>query len=344
MVDEKDGRDMEVTSSENLLEVEALRVAFAGFGKTANVVESFSLSVGHRQKVGVVGETGCGKSVSMKAILGVLPERTARLSAKRLVFNDREIRIVEGTRFKGLKGGGVSYVPQDPMSSLNPVYTVGSQLYDIVRTGIDRERATREKVKREILEALEAVRLSNPEVLLRQYPWQLSGGMQQRILIAMAITREPQLLVGDEPGTALDVTIQDQILRLLNDLVKDHGVSIVIITHNLGVIRLLSDRVTIMYAGCVVEEGVTTQVFEDPKHPYTQGLLDSIPKLTGLGIAKGIRGRIPDYRDPPPGCRFHPRCDYCMTVCTDTRPEHVDISAAHSVACYLYSDGVAHEC
>jgi len=320
-----------------LLEVKDLHVEFKTYEGELKVLNGVSLTVKQGEKVGLVGETGCGKSVTMQSIMGILPCPPGKISRGEVMFKGQSIlRIVEN-ELKGIKARGISYIPQDPMSALNPVFKVGTQVKDVIKYNRrDLERANGKRILEAIMDAFKKVKLPDSERISQTYPVQLSGGMQQRVLIAMALLTNPELLIADEPGTALDVSIQDQILRLLKELVLKENVSILIITHNLGVVRTLADKVYVMYAGNIVEEGRTSDLFEDPRHPYTKGLLASIPKITGGGVAEGIRGRIPSYLNPPEGCRFYPRCDYAMSDCEKQRPLLFKIERDHKVACFLY--------
>ena len=228
---------------------------------------------------------------------------------------------------------------QDPTSALNPVFTIGQQLNDVIGFSAGASGA-KVKDKREVaLHALREARLPDPERMLDSYPVQLSGGMRQRACIAFAIATARDLLVADEPTTNLDVTIQDQVLRLIRDLVEKKGTSLILITHSLGLAREMTDRVYVMYAGNMVEMADTGDLFEKPLHPYTQGLFASIPRLTGGGFAEGIPGRIPNYSNPPPGCRFQPRCPQAFEPCSRAMPPYFDVADGHKVACYLYEDG-----
>ena len=231
---------------------------------------------------------------------------------------------------------------QDPMNALNPVFTVGGQFYDVIRFAQPGSGNGEKKVRTEIhdraIAALEEVRLPDPERILKSYPLELSGGMRQRVLIAMALVNGPSFLIADEPQTAHDVTIGAQILDLLNELVRTKGISVLLITHNLGVIQEITQRTYIMYAGQIAETMPTAMLFENPKHPYSQGLLASVPRLTGGKIADGIRGTVPDYTRVPSGCRFHPRCDYVMPICPRQKPSLFKIGAQHYVGCWLYSE------
>jgi peptide/nickel transport system ATP-binding protein len=228
---------------------------------------------------------------------------------------------------------------QDPTSALNPVFTIGQQLFDIIKYSAGSSGQKVANKKNVALRALREARLPDPERMLNSYPIQLSGGMRQRVCIAFAIATARDLLVADEPTTNLDVTIQDQVLRLIRELVEKKGASLILITHSLGLARETTERVYVMYAGNMIEMAATSLLFKKPFHPYTQGLLASVPRLTGGGFAEGIPGRIPDYRNPPPGCRFEPRCQHAFEPCTKAMPPYFDVGDGHQVACYLYQDG-----
>ena len=325
-----------VQDREPVLEVEDLRVSFATFDGVAEVLNGVSLEVRPGQRVGLVGESGCGKSVTMRAIMGILPERAARIRG-RLGFEGRDLLTMSRAQRQALKGNAMSMVFQDPMTSLNPVFRIGEQLSDIVRWA-DRRRGEQRPGnarRARILEVLEQVRLPDPARILDAYPLQLSGGMRQRVLIAMALLNRPRFLIADEPGTALDVTTQDEILRLLNDLVRDERLALLMITHNLGVVREMTDHVYVMYAGNVVEEGTTAEIFAAPAHPYTRALFACVPKLSGGRAFAGIDGTLPDYTQPPDGCRFHPRCPHAGERCL-TLPPAFAIGGSHRSACWLH--------
>jgi len=319
-----------------IVEVRDLRIDFDMYEGTFKVLDGFSLVVEKGEKVGIVGETGCGKSITMQAVLGILPMPPGRISSGEMCFLGENLLTVTPKALKNIRSR-ISLIPQDPSASLNPVFKIGTQLTDVIKhSASSRGQTADAKGRRRLaLNALREVGLPDPERNMNSYPIQLSGGMQQRILIAMALVTEPELLVADEPSTALDVTIQDQILRLMKELVDNRQLTIVIITHNLGVVRELTDRTYVMYAGQLAEVARTKHLFSHSKHPYTQGLIESVPKLTGEGISPGIEGMIPDYSDPPKGCRFRPRCEYAMAICEEKPPDFV-IEEEHKVACFLY--------
>lgn len=291
--------------------------------------------------MGLVGETGCGKTVAMKAAMGILKSPPAQFPQGEVLLAGHDVLRMAPTEILRMKGRTISMIFQDPLSSLNPVFTIGQQVFDVIRYGrrrtSDNGRLTKAKLKRAAIEALTSVRLPDPERMLKLYPLELSGGMRQRALIAMAIVNRPRLLIADELGTALDVTIQAQILSLLKNLVNEAGIAVLLITHDLGVVREMVERVYIMYAGQVAGEGPVAEMFDDPKHPYTKGLLSSVPRLTGEILAEGIPGTVPDYTEAPSGCRFHPRCPHAMDQCVKQKPPLVEVAAQRRVACYLFS-------
>lgn len=332
-----------------LLTVQDLHVGFESFDGFADVVDGVNLSVGKGEVVTVAGETGCGKSVTMKGILRLLSEPPARVNGD-IVFDGTNIRDLSQKQFDQLKGQRMSLIFQDPMSSLNPTFTIGEQLIDTAQFGGRSDTGVleyvrqkhlsndREEARERAIEMLHEVQMPDPENVMESYPTQLSGGMRQRVLIAQALLNEPDLLIADEIGTALDVTIHDQILDLLKDLIADHDLSVLMITHNLGVARQATDRIYVMYGGRIVETAPTQELFDDPKHPYTQGLIASIPRLTGEAMAEGIDGSIPEYLNPPIGCRFHPRCPYAHERCRGTRPTMYRTGERSGVECVLYDE------
>lgn len=339
----------EPVADDPLLTVQDLHVGFDSFDGFADVVDGVNLSVGKGEVVTVAGETGCGKSVTMKSILRLLNEPPAQVSGD-IVFDGTNLRELPRKQFDRLKGQRMSLVFQDPMSSLNPTFTVGEQLTDTAQFGgrsdtgvfeyVRRKHlgSDREEARERAIEMLHEVQMPDPESIMDSYPTQLSGGMRQRVLIAQALLNDPDLLIADEIGTALDVTIHDQIMDLLKDLIDDHDLSVLMITHNLGVARQVSDRIYVMYGGRIVETAPTQELFDAPKHPYTQGLIASIPRLTGEPMAEGIDGSVPEYLDPPEGCRFAPRCPYAHERCRIERPEMYRTGAQSGVECVLYDD------
>jgi len=317
-----------------LLSVEDLYVSFRMYEGMLRVVDGVCFFVHRGEKVGVVGEAGCGKTTTMKAIMRILAENATVKG--RIVFDGKEVMAMRPGELQEWRRHSVSMVFQDPTSALNPVFTVGDQMRAVIGCSLeglaDRGGATIQHI---VESALADVSLPDPARILANYPFQLSGGMRQRICIAMSVATSRQLLLADEPGTSLDVTIQDQILRLIGDLVRDKGLSVVLVTHSLGVVREMTDRVYIMYAGSMVESGPTSEIFRDPQHPYTKGLMSCVPKLSGQGISQGIPGGMPDYLNPPKGCRFAPRCPEVIDICHRERPANRQVGPGdHCTACH----------
>jgi peptide/nickel transport system ATP-binding protein len=320
---------------EVLLDIRDLFVEFKVYEGRLKVLNGVFLTVHKGQRVGLVGEAGCGKTTTMKCILRILPSPPGRITEGQVLFRGEDVLKMPPRKVQRVRGKRISMIFQDPTAALNPVFTIGDQLMTVIRYG-SQDTLSRKEVRRRAITALKEVQLPDPERIMASYPIQLSGGMRQRVCIAMALATEPELLIADEPTTNLDVTIQDQVLRLLNELVEQKGTSVIFITHSLGVVREMADWVYVMYAGNIIEGGRKEDLFRDPFHPYTQGLMRAVPKLTGGGIAEGIRGRIPDYLDPPPGCRFHPRCERAMARCERERPPLLPAEEGHEVACFLY--------
>lgn len=325
-------------AGEPLLDIRNLDVGFTSYRGYARVLHGVNLIVGRGEKVGLVGETGCGKSLTVRAVLGLLRPPRARVRGE-IWFAGRDLLALPRGDLQQIRGRRIAMIFQDPMAALNPVFTVGDQLLDVIARN-PRGRPSRREAWAAALAILKEVAMPDPERIMRAYPVQLSGGMRQRVLIAMALVNEPDLIIADEPGTALDVTIQEQILLLMRSLVDAKGISVLLITHNLGVVRETTDRVYVMYAGSIAETAPTAELFRAPKHPYTQGLLASVPKLTGEGMPRGIDGMIPDYLNPPPGCRFAPRCPFAQPRCQQP-PPWVPVAAGHQVACILYDSAPA---
>lgn len=326
---------------ESILDVRRLTIHFHTFEGRARVINGVDLTVGRGESVALVGETGCGKSMTARAILGLLPSN-AEVVCGEIWFKGRNLLTLAEREWRTIRGNQIAMIFQDPSTALNPVFAVGEQLLDVLvwQHRQDRSRPSGSDLqayRKRCLEVLRLVRIPDPEATMARYPIELSGGMRQRVLIALALIKEPELLIADELGTALDVSIQDQILEELRDLVRRQGTSVLYITHNLGVARMVSDRVYVMYAGEIAEVAPTRTMFERQLHPYAQGLLAAIPRLSGT-IGEGIEGRIPDYVAPPPGCRFEPRCPHRMAVCRQVRPSLLDVEPERRVACHLYGE------
>ncbi|MCR4428528.1 MAG: ABC transporter ATP-binding protein [Caldiserica bacterium] len=319
-----------------LLEITNLFVSYKIYEGKLKVLDGVNFSVGNGEKVGLVGEAGCGKTTTMKTILGLLPQ-SGRVDGGEIFFNGKDLLKATPREIQNLRGKGISMIFQDPTAALDPVFTVGDQLMAVIRYG-SREKMNTKEVKEKALDALREVKMPDPKRILSNYPIQLSGGMRQRVCIAMALATEPELLIADEPTTSLDVTIQDQILKLLHALVEKRGTSVIFITHSLGVVREMADKVNVMYAGSIIESGKTREIFSNPLHPYTIDLMKAIPRLSGGGLEERVPGRIPDYLNPPIGCRFQPRCLRAKFKCSVEKPELVEIKPDHFLACF-FSEG-----
>ncbi len=321
-----------------LLDVKDLHVGFKIFEGYLKVLNGVGLTLEEGERVGLVGETGCGKTTTVKSILRVLPMPPARIANGEVFYRGKDVLKMKRKEIQVLRRVELTAIFQDPLMSLNPVFTIGTQLRDIVKDslGASGRKLTKKEITTRCIDALKETGMPDPERIMSNYPVQLSGGMRQRVCIAEALSTTAQLLLADEPTTNLDVTIQDQILRKLDELVDEKNVTVVMITHSLGVVMDLTERVYIMYAGTMIEEGKTEALFAKPLHPYSQGLLKSVPKLTGEGVSDGIPGRIPNYLDPPPGCRFEPRCEQAMPICKIEQPPLFTAEDGRRVACFLY--------
>ena len=316
----------------NLLEVKNLRTEFhIGVG-TVQAVRVISFHVGEGESVGIVGESGSGKSVTMLSVMGLLPDY-AKISADSILFDGKEMTKLSAKALRAMHGSEIGMIFQDPMTSLNPLFTVESQLTEPLKIHLHMGKR---QARLRALELLRQVEIPNPEARLRQYPHELSGGLRQRVMIAIAVACGPKMIIADEPTTALDVTIQAQILDLLQHLKEETRTSIIMITHDLGVIASMCTRILVMYGGTICEQGDAREIFYDPRHPYTWGLLNSIPKADGSDEKLiPIKGTPPDMLKPPAGCPFSPRCRYCMPVCRSYAPPMTRLSDTHSVACHL---------
>lgn len=319
--------------SECLLEIKNERLSFftpAGEVKALNDV-SFSMNQG--DVLGIVGESGSGKSVTAYSIMGLTAD-PGRVVGGEIHFNGHRIDQMSEKELRKIRGKEVSIIFQDPMTSLNPVYTIGNQICEVI---LLHTHCTKAQAKARAIELLNLVGINEPERRIKQYPHEFSGGMRQRIMIAIALACEPKLLIADEPTTALDVTIQAQILELMIELKKKIGMSIIMITHDLGIVSTICEKIAVMYAGKIVEYGTIDDIFYNTAHEYTKGLLNSIPKLTEREHEKliPIEGTPVDMLNPPLGCPFAPRCKSCMKICLDKMPEYTDLSDTHFSACWL---------
>lgn len=320
-------------SEKHLLDIRDLRVSFFTPAGEVKAVNGVSYTLDYGEVLGIVGESGSGKSVSAYTLTGLV-DRPGKIVGGTVNFNGHQIEKLSEKEFRKIRGKEVSIIFQDPMTSLNPVFTIGSQLMEMLRLHTNKNKEER---KARAIELLGLVGMNEPEKRLKQYPHEFSGGMRQRVMIAMALACEPKLLIADEPTTALDVTIQAQILELMVELKKKINMSIIMITHDLGVVSDVCDRIAVMYAGKIVEIGSTDDIFYNPKHCYTEGLLRSIPKMHEKKHERlvPIEGTPVDLLNPPAGCPFASRCDKCMKVCLRQMPEYTEISPGHKSACWL---------
>ena len=319
--------------SEKILDIKEERLSFftpAGEVKALNGV-SFAMNQG--DVLGIVGESGSGKSVTAYSVMG-LTAYPGKLVGGTVWFNGHEIEKMKEKDFRKIRGNEVSIIFQDPMTSLNPVYTIGNQIVEVIRL---HTKKSKQEAWARAEELLELVGINEPDRRLKQYPHELSGGMRQRVMIAIALACEPKLLIADEPTTALDVTIQAQILELMNDLRHKLGMSIIMITHDLGVVAQMCEKIAVMYAGHIVEYGTTDEIFYNPQHEYTKGLINSIPKLNAEGKERlvPIEGQPVDLLNPPAGCPFAPRCKNSMKVCLNKMPPKTELSDTHYTYCWL---------
>lgn len=319
--------------SEYLVDIKKERLSFFTPAGEVKALNDVSIHLKEGEVLGIVGESGSGKSVTAYSLMG-LTAYPGKLIGGTLEFNGHRIDEMTENQMRKIRGEEISIIFQDPMTSLNPVYTIGNQICEMILLHTNKSKQeARERAK----ELLTLVGINEPEKRLKQYPHELSGGMRQRVMIAIALACEPKLLIADEPTTALDVTIQAQILELMMELKEKLGMAIIMITHDLGVVASMCDRIAVMYAGKVVEYGTTEDIFYNPSHEYTKGLLRSIPKLNEKEHSRlvPIEGSPVDMLNPPAGCPFAPRCDSCMKICLRQMPEYTDISDIHYSACWL---------
>ena len=319
-----------------LLEIKNLETHFHPRGGLVRAVDDVSFTIQPGETLGLVGESGCGKSVTAASIMGLIPSPPGRIAGGEIIFQGQNLLDLPEKQMKKIRGNRISMIFQEPMTSLNPVFTVGDQVGEVIKLhqGLNR-RETRDKV----VETFKLVGIPAPESRIRDYPYQMSGGMRQRVMIAMALACNPRLMIADEPTTALDVTIQAQILALMNRLKSEVGASILFITHDLGVIAEMAQYVAVMYAGKIMEYADVKTLFADPKHPYTLGLMNSIPKM-GRKQKKArlhtIKGVVPSLFNLPPGCLFSDRCPDVMPQCRETKPELINLDGTRLVRCLKY--------
>ncbi len=330
---------MKVSSMANLLEVNNLSVSFLKNQRYIQTINRISFQVKKGEMLGIVGESGCGKSVTSLAITGLLPQQFSKIDkGSEILYKESNLVHFSEENYRKIRGKEIAMIFQDPMTSLNPVFTIGFQLIEMIRA---HEAVSKKEAFQKSIEMLKKVGIPRAEQIMRDYPHQLSGGMRQRVMIAMAMSCQPDLLIADEPTTALDVTIQRQILLLMKKLQQEYQTSILLITHDLGVVSEVCDRVIVMYAGEVVEEGAVRQIFSNPKHPYTKGLIQSIPTLDNeIERLETIAGMVPQPGEIQQGCRFANRCSFASENCYLHSPAKYKIDNQHFVNCWLFDDAM----
>jgi len=317
----------------NLLNISKLKVVFYTYRGIIKALNGVELWMNKGERLGIVGETGCGKSVTALSIMGLI-EQPGEIIEGDILFGDILLTSMKENALINIRGKEISMIFQEPNAALNPVMKVGFQIAESVSKVKNKKKV--KEVYAEVRRMLEIAGL-DWERTINLYPHELSGGMAQRVMIAMALSSNPKLLIADEPTSALDVTIQAQILELLDELVKKLGNAVILITHDMGVAAEFCDKMSVMYAGNMIEYARTTNIFENPHHPYTRGLLKAVPKIGRTDELQSIRGIVPDLVNPPSGCRFHPRCKHAMYICRKDFPPLIEIKSDHYVACYLYS-------
>lgn len=322
--------------NKKLLDVKNLKVYFYTSKGVSRAVDGNNFRMYENETLAIVGESGCGKSVTAMSILGLVDKPGRIEPDSTIMYGDVDLAKASDKVLRDIRGNDISMIFQEPMTSLNPVYTVGMQIEENI---LLHESVKKDEARKRTVSLLEMVGISRPEKIVKNYPHQLSGGMRQRIMIAMALACNPKLLVADEPTTALDVTIQAQILKLMNDLKEKTGTSIMLITHDLGVVAQMADHVNVMYAGKVVETAPVFEIFKNPKHPYTKGLMASMPSLnSGANRLATIEGNVPNPINLPKGCYFADRCPNAMPKCKEGQPQDVQVASRHHVCCFLYKE------
>lgn len=323
--------------SEPLLKVENLRIRFKTEHGYITPVDGVSFTVNEGETVAIVGESGCGKSLTSLSILGLIPY-PGKISDGSIQFQGKELTTLKNKELRKIRGNEISMIFQEPMTSLNPVFTIGNQIVEVIKL---HQKLDKDQSVKKAIEMLDLVGIPDPERVMKQFPHQLSGGMRQRVMIAMALSCNPKLLIADEPTTALDVTIQAQILNLIVNLKNKFNTGVILITHDLGVVAEVADRVVVMYGGEVVEEAPVDEIFDHPVHPYTRGLMASVPKMTGpVEELQPIKGSVPTPSQMPKGCKFHPRCPFATDLCKQEHPQLELYRENHYKRCFLVKGGV----
>lgn len=323
--------------AERVLEIKDLQVSFDTYAGEVHAVRGVSFGVDNGEVLAIVGESGCGKSVTAQTIMKLNPMPPARIVSGSITLDDKDIVSLSEKEMESVRGSVVSMIFQDPMTCLNPTMHIGKQLTEAI---VRHQKIDKNTARQEAIRLLKVVQIPNAEQRIDQYPHQFSGGMRQRVMIAMALSCSPKLLIADEPTTALDVTIQAQIMDLMAAIKKDIGTAIILITHDLGVVANLADRVAVMYAGKIVEHGTVNDIFYNPSHPYTIGLLESLPRIDSdrKKQLSAIDGTPPDLYAPPDGCEFAARCKHCMKICKQFVPPQFEVKPGHVSACWLLSE------
>jgi len=319
----------------SLLDIRNLKTYFYTYKGVVKALEGVNLRIGANELLGLVGETGCGKTVTGLSILRLI-DSPGKIIGGEIVFGGEDLlKLSENEMSERIRGKKISMIFQEPRSSLNPTYTVGSQISEAIRL---HQRVDKREAFERAISILRQTGMPDPERIVKEYPHELSGGMAQRAMIAMALSCDPELLIADEPTSSLDVTIEAQILELIKDLISKFRASVLLITHDLGIVAETCDKVAVMYAGNVIEYGDVRDIFKRHKHPYTEGLLKSVPKLKVSGELYTIEGTVPNLITPPTGCRFHPRCPEARKKCSELKPPDFEVDSGHFVSCFLYLD------
>ncbi|MBN1470090.1 MAG: ABC transporter ATP-binding protein [Fusobacteriaceae bacterium] len=324
--------------SERILDVKNLHVYFDTYAGVVKAIRDVSFHVKKGEALAIVGESGSGKSVTVQTVMKLIPMPPGRIAGGEILFKDRDIAKMNEAEMRKIRGGEIGMIFQDPMTSLNPTMTVGNQIAEGIMT---HQKVSKREAREKALELLKSVNIPNAEERINAYPHQFSGGMRQRVVIAIALACNPDLLIADEPTTALDVTVQAQILDLMNEIKDRMNTAIILITHDLGVVADIAERVIVMYGGEIMEEASVVEIFKNPKHPYTWGLINSIPRLDidrESEKLSSIEGTPPDLFNPPIGCPFAPRCEYAMDICKKEKPGMKKSSENHLVSCWLQDE------
>jgi oligopeptide transport system ATP-binding protein len=324
--------------SEKILEVKNLEVSFRTYAGISHAVRGVDFYLNRGETLAIVGESGCGKTVTSKAIMGLLPESNTEIrkgEGSAILFHGDNLLDYNEKQMSQIRGSKISMIFQDPMTSLNPTMKIGDQIMESILIHQDISKA---EARNQALEMLKLVKIPNAEERMKQYPFEFSGGMRQRAMIAVALACKPEILIADEPTTALDVTIQAQIMELIGSLQKELKMAVILVTHDLGVVASVADRIQVMYAGKIVERGVVDEIFYKPSHPYTRALLNSVPKIhtNNKETLYSLKGTPPDLINPPAGCSFAPRCEYGMMVCRKRYPDITRFSDSQECSCWLY--------